>query len=604
MSTTSMDDDGGWMDVEDAAPVDSAWLGTLFPTKDAAKREQWLAVLHANEFDAQADLASLDAASWESLPLPLAIKAAMRQALATPAPTIEEDVPPPCSGGSAVVAITPPVAAPPPPVTQCDIIVIDISASMRSLSSLDPDEGEANADYDPTARETTTSTRRTREDMSKILFHTMVDKTLVFELSHAVGLLAFGTEVLPHAITRDYESFHDELGRLDANQCGTRLYDAIVTAGDMLQAYCAQEGLGEDVRKRVFVLTDGDDNRSSTQPWAAAEHLQAAGITLDAIPLAGMNATLAALCAATGGLCFDVDSQEQGIGLFEREATLQLCSREEDHDDAAASGGSGVSPPPPPRPRGKQVTDAASFNALVRSINAKPSASATVTRQVKSVVPKKVFAPVMTAQAAAALASKAAAAAAPSGGGGGGGGGANLRRALKEYGGLISDPLENWRVFVSAENPMQWKAVFERGQPSDEWLQTQGSCPYAGGTWLLTIDLPTDYPFAAPRIRFVTPVYHCNVSVDGMICMQLLQDAWSPAVTMRRALEGVQALLMSPDAMNPLDAFKGQLYRDDLPRYQAEATKHTLDHAREGFDVLAQRFNLTAAAEKAAAAAS
>lgn len=69
-------------------------------------------------------------------------------------------------------------------------------------------------DYDPSARTTTTSTRRTREDMSKILFHTMVDKTLVFELDHAVGLLAFGKEIQPFPLTREYEQFHDELGRL------------------------------------------------------------------------------------------------------------------------------------------------------------------------------------------------------------------------------------------------------------------------------------------------------------------------------------------------------------------------------------------------------
>ena len=125
--------------------------------------------------------------------------------------------------------VVPPPAAAAPAITQCDIIVIDISASMRAHSSLDPDEGHAGtadgsvsgSDYDPSARETTTSTRRTREDISKILFHTMIDKTLVFELSHSVGLLAFGKEVLPMAITNEYERFHDELGRLDAGQCGT-----------------------------------------------------------------------------------------------------------------------------------------------------------------------------------------------------------------------------------------------------------------------------------------------------------------------------------------------------------------------------------------------
>lgn len=57
--------------------------------------------------------------------------------------------------------------------------------------------------------------------------------------------------------------------------------------------------------------------------------------------------------------------------------------------------------------------------------------------------------------------------------------------------------------------------------------------------------------------------------------------------------------LLTPDAQNPLDAYKGTLYRDDKPLYLVEATKHTLENAREGFDVLSARFNLAAPADAA-----
>jgi ubiquitin-protein ligase len=576
---TDGSDDSEWATV--AAPIDSGWLANLFPTKSEAKRAQWLSLLLENEFETQDDLRALDAPGWEALPLPLAVKSAVRLSL-EPA---DEGVPPIIA--SPVVAtmdVAPPSVGPTPAIAQCDIIVIDISASMRAHSSLDPCEGHAGtadgsisgSDYDPSTRETTTSTRRTREDISKILFHTMIDKTLVFELSHAVGLLAFGKEVLPMAITCEYERFHDELGRLDASQCGTRLYDSIVAAADMLTQHCAAEGL-DTAAKRVFVLTDGEDNMSSSRPWSVAQHLQRSGITLDAIPLAGMNTTLAALCHASGGLCFDVDSQEQGIGLFEREATLQLCARE-------------VATEPPPT-----ISDDLAFDSFVRSINSDPARA--VARVVKSVVPKAAFAPVMSA--ATVQAKMAAASVALSGASDITSGTGALKRALKEYGSLASDPAEGWRVFVSEDDPLSWKAVMERGEPSPEWLQSEGVCPYATGTWLLTVDIPQEYPFKAPRVRFVTPIYHCNVSVDGMICLDLLKDAWSPALSIRKVLEAVRALVMSPDGLNPLDAYKGALFKDDLPLYKAEATKHTLENAQEGFDVLSARYNLAPAADPA-----
>ena len=149
-----MSTDDGWATV--GAAVDADWLAALFPSKGEQKRAQWLIALHENEFESQDDLAALDAAGWESLPLPLAIKAAVRQSFSTAAPAVgapaavptaatEEGAPPPAGAATSVttVVVAPPVAAPPPAITQCDIIVIDISASMRAFSSLDPHEGHA-----------------------------------------------------------------------------------------------------------------------------------------------------------------------------------------------------------------------------------------------------------------------------------------------------------------------------------------------------------------------------------------------------------------------------------------------------------------------------
>ena len=57
---------------------------------------------------------------------------------------------------------------------------------------------------------------------------------------------------------------------------------------------------------------------------------------------------------------------------------------------------------------------------------------------------------------------------------------------------------------------------------------------------------------AAPPAR-----RHPNVSsASGAICLDVLKEAWSPALTLKTALLSVQALLASPEPDDPQDAVR------------------------------------------------
>ena len=60
--------------------------------------------------------------------------------------------------------------------------------------------------------------------------------------------------------------------------------------------------------------------------------------------------------------------------------------------------------------------------------------------------------------------------------------------------------------------------------------------PYEGGVFFLNIDFPKEYPFKPPKVTFKTKVYHCNVNSNGGICLDILKDNWSPALTISKVL--------------------------------------------------------------------
>jgi ubiquitin-protein ligase len=65
-----------------------------------------------------------------------------------------------------------------------------------------------------------------------------------------------------------------------------------------------------------------------------------------------------------------------------------------------------------------------------------------------------------------------------------------------------------------------------------KWHVTLAGPPqsiYAGGTFAITIDLPTTYPFKPPLVKFATRIYHPNITNDslGNICLAILKGELS-----------------------------------------------------------------------------
>ncbi|KAI3433927.1 hypothetical protein D9Q98_003729 [Chlorella vulgaris] len=111
-------------------------------------------------------------------------------------------------------------------------------------------------------------------------------------------------------------------------------------------------------------------------------------------------------------------------------------------------------------------------------------------------------------------------------------------------------------------------------------LKGPSDTPFEGGTFYVNIELDDQYPFVPPKMRFITKVWHPNISsANGAICLDILKDQWSPALTLKTALLSLQALLSSPQPDDPQDAVVARQYLGSLPEYRQTAKQWTDTYA-------------------------
>jgi len=62
-------------------------------------------------------------------------------------------------------------------------------------------------------------------------------------------------------------------------------------------------------------------------------------------------------------------------------------------------------------------------------------------------------------------------------------------------------------------------------------------------------------------MKFDTKIWHPNISSQtGAICLDILKNEWSPALSIRTALLSLQALLCAPEPGTPFSSFPQNLH--------------------------------------------
>jgi ubiquitin-conjugating enzyme E2 D/E len=144
-----------------------------------------------------------------------------------------------------------------------------------------------------------------------------------------------------------------------------------------------------------------------------------------------------------------------------------------------------------------------------------------------------------------------------------------LQRIQKELLEIQRDPPANCSAGPEGEDLYEWQASIMGPRDS----------PYQGGVFWLKIHFPKDYPFKPPKVMFLTKIYHPNISSSGAICIDILKDNWSPALTISKVLLCICSLLDDPNPDDPLVPDIAELFKNDRDAYNVKARDTTMVYA-------------------------
>lgn len=118
------------------------------------------------------------------------------------------------------------------------------------------------------------------------------------------------------------------------------------------------------------------------------------------------------------------------------------------------------------------------------------------------------------------------------------------------------------------DNPFLWDAT----------ILGPENTSYEGGFFTLEIRFSHHHPYRPPFARFTSPMFHPNITIDGIPALDLIQTRWTPNTRVSTILDKLQGLLAEPsDTLNPVNVQATSMYRLNRREFKRRARRLAQD---------------------------
>ena len=122
----------------------------------------------------------------------------------------------------------------------------------------------------------------------------------------------------------------------------------------------------------------------------------------------------------------------------------------------------------------------------------------------------------------------------------------------------------------------------EVSEDTNTWtgnLVVENPVPYNEYGMKIEISFPPDYPFGAPHVRFLHPIYHPIVDEKGNVCVPILLDEhWRATHTHLDVIQSLVEVITTLTPETPVRPDVAQLYNTDRQAFENAARAHLIEH--------------------------